>query len=197
MNKMKSQKLLGFILLLVVFLAAFAFLGRITGLFSPLKRRVRRKIQLPIKRPMVVKSSATSLLSFSPPMVSLKSKEEFKIKVVVDAQENNLSAAELYILYNPNILKVKQVKPGDFFENPKILLQEVDLEKGEIAFALGTFSPKKGESGFLAEIILEAKPVVEKTTTFLKFSPETKLADIEQEETVLKATKPAKLTILP
>lgn len=188
---MKYKKFLA----LILFLVSLAVLAAISLVFLQGKRKVREE-----RRPraqLLVKEVATSILSFSPQIATLKSGEEFKVKVVVDSQENILSGAELYILYHFDDLEAKTVKPGTFFENPNVLLKEIDQEKGEISFALGSFSPKKGKKDVLAEIIFEVKPTLEEKLTTFSFSPKTKLADVNQEESVIKLMNSVSYTILP
>ena len=182
-------------LALILFLTSLVILGEISLVFLQGRGKVREE-----RRPQTqlsVRRIATSVLSFSPQIATFKTGEEFKVKVIVDSQENTLSGAELYILYDPVALEAEAVVPGDFFEKPNILLKEINSKKGEISFALGTFFPKKGSKDVLAEIIFETKPILEEKLTVLSFSPKTKLADINQEESVIKLMNSVSYTILP
>ena len=154
----------------------------------------------PIASPTVtpIPNPAQAILSFSPKTATLQEGEIFTVEVLVDADKNKLSGAELYISYDFTVLEALEVLPGNFFGPPEetnILLKEIDNKNGKISYALGTFSPRQGKES-LALIKFKAKAVNQKTSTTLSFAQETKLADINEKGSVIKSMGTAKYTIV-
>lgn len=98
------------------------------------------------------------------------------VDVMIDTEENNVTAVQLELSYNPKVLSEVEVatSSGTFFENPVTLLKNIDPVKGTISYAVGiapTGSPKKGK-GTIATISFKAIGSTSQTTS-ITFSPKT------------------------
>lgn len=98
------------------------------------------------------------------PQVSLSILEKFNLSkgtkttlpIILDTAGLEVSAVELRLRFNPEIISITLLNPLEFFENPHILEREIDNFKGEATFILGTREPKSG-TGQVAQISLTAK----------------------------------------
>jgi len=94
-------------------------------------------------------------LSFNPRNLTIHQNEELKIEILLKS-ENPIVGADLDFKFDPIILEIKQIKPGNFFSKPQEIKKIIKAEKGEIFYSLGSFSSQKGEA-VLAELIFKAK----------------------------------------
>jgi len=76
----------------------------------------------------------------------LKPSTSFSLEVVPD-QSLSASVYRLEILFDPGILKVEEVLPGDFFETPQILRKEIDNQEGRVDFSAGISLEEKTAKG--------------------------------------------------
>jgi len=77
---------------------------------------------------------------------SLKPSTSFSLEIVPD-QSFSASVYRLEILFDPSILKVEEVLPGDFFETPQILRKEIDNQGGRVDFSAGISLKEKTAKG--------------------------------------------------
>jgi len=100
------------------------------------------------------------------------------------APQEKISASvyRLEVFFNPQILEVEKITPGNFFKNPQILRKEIDNEKGKVDFSLGIDLNEAKETGepesqeMLASISFKVKPTVEKekiSSTIISFGKNT------------------------
>lgn len=137
-----------------------------------------------VERPLpqteiVARQSYTSTLSILPSELDLALGTTTRLSVAIGA-DDAVSAANLNLSFNSQVLKVKDITAGDFFPRQTVLLKEIDQEAGTVRFALGGFSGKTGQ-GQIA--FLEVAAVgVGQTTVSLSGS---QLAAIGEKEDVL------------
>lgn len=111
-------------------------------------------------------------LSFKPSLAELNVGEEAQIQVMIDSLGKEVWGADLKILFNPQNLKVKQVSPGDYFNEPIVLEKIINQEKGTLSFSIGSLITGKGK-GVMA--VLKVEPQAEGRTSF-NFSSDTQVA---------------------
>lgn len=121
-------------------------------------------------------------LSFEPGLANPHLGENFEVKVLIDSKNKHLVGADLVIEYFPDYLEVLNLNPGEIFTNPQILKEEINQEKGEIHYSLGSFQPATG-SGSLMSIQFKA---INPGATMLKFLKGTDLAIDEKEKVELE-----------
>ncbi len=95
------------------------------------------------------------------------------LQVIVDADDNNLSAVQIELQYDPQAISTISIKPGTFFDTPIPLINNINKAQGRISYALGVLpnqSTKRG-SGTVAVITYTLAPTVNSTQiSFLKTS---------------------------
>lgn len=107
--------------------------------------------------------------------------------VVINTGQNKVTAVQLELLFDPNMLTKVNIQPGSFFINPAVVLKNIDLENGRITYAI---SPGDGMGvlgqGIIAKISFTAsnksKPIN------IDFLPKTKVSAEDVSESVLKST---------
>lgn len=182
----------------LIFVSLFMILLLLVG--GEVKKSPRLK-ESPLPSPVFQKPTislrATTSLSLSPKESIKYLNDVFQMEILIDTGKNVVSGVELYLFFDPEKLEVENVEPGNFFENPNILLNETDQEEGAISFALGTFSPKSGV-GSLATLTFRAIGVTPETQpTTISFMETTKVAEVGEIESVLAKTEEARFILLP
>ncbi|MBI2430621.1 MAG: hypothetical protein HYV39_01250 [Candidatus Levybacteria bacterium] len=130
--------------------------------------------------------NAQTSLAFFPSPYAISSSSG-SLAVAIDTGENEVTAVQLEITYDPKVLQNVAITPGTFFENPLQLLKNVNSTKGKITYAFGAAPTAKAKigSGTVATITFTTnlKPG-EKTD--ITFSPETLVTAEGVRVTVLK-----------
>lgn len=138
------------------------------------------------------KAAPATTLSLNPGQKSVKTGETFILSVVVDTGQNSVTASELNIGFNPQIVEVQNVSAGTFL--PVILLPATtDNVNGKTSLTLGSqpTEPKQG-TGTLATITWIAKSAGNASIAFL---PQTQVAGVGETGNVLVSTNQSIVTI--
>lgn len=80
---------------------------------------------------------AQTELVLSPDVVELAPGVTEEVYVNILTRENQVTAVQLEIAYDPAVLRIVSVKPGTFLPTPITLINNIDRENGRISFALG------------------------------------------------------------
>lgn len=125
--------------------------------------------------PTVVASSASALPSYS-------------IDVSMKTYNNNVTAVQLELSFDPNVLINVDIKPGSFLKNPIVLVKKIDILNGRISYALGI--PPGGNttvgSGTVAVITFMSKELPGQTTT-INILPQSLVTAQGVDKSVLKS----------
>lgn len=100
----------------------------------------------PVKKLPVVTPVEHSSLSLSPNPLSLSSPSA-TIDVNIDSGINDATAVQIELSYDPKMITITDIKPGSFFENPLVLLKNINPQQGKLTYAVGispSGNPKKG-----------------------------------------------------
>lgn len=77
---------------------------------------------------------AQTMLSLSPSSYVIASPSG-SLSVTVDTGQNNVNAVQIELGFDPKAFSLIDIVPGVFFDNPVVLLKNVDLKNGRISFA--------------------------------------------------------------
>lgn len=165
-----TKRTLFLIFLLVAAVAVLSFLAISQSAQKP-KEELFTSIPSPTPDPSLVPDTT---ITSSPQAALVRVGTTQTIDVVIDTGNNKLTTIQLEMSFDPQFVEVTEVEPGTFFENPTVLLSEVDSGTGRITLALGSLTPKKGR-GELATVTLVAKKPTGPTgkATDLTFLPKT------------------------
>lgn len=120
------------------------------------------------------------------------------VEVVVDTEENSLTAVQLEMSYDPSYLTNVSVVPGDFFPDPISLLDSVDTQNGRITYALGITpaqTPVQGQ-GVVATVNFNVIPGAAGETQ-IELLPKTIVTQEGVQASVLKNTTGTTLVLNP
>ena len=111
-----------------------------------------------VKKRQEIRSRAApaTTLSVAPPGSPPSVDDIFNVNIQINTGINQALGADLLISFNKNVLECLAIGPGDFFDNPAVIRNEIDNQTGTIRFAFGQFSGGKSGTGILATISFKA-----------------------------------------
>lgn len=139
------------------------------------------------------KAVPATTLSLYPATVTKEINQTFILEVKIDTGENQTTAAELHLNFDPNKLEGQSISVGTFL--PVVLVTgNINQATGKASITLGSqpAEPKRGQ-GTLAFITFKTKAVP--GTTQVSFDPTTQVAGVGEAGNVLTGTSPASITI--
>lgn len=132
----------------------------------------------------------TAVLSIEPELTFLGTGKETTLNVNIDAGTHEVTAAEVVLNYDGNIVSVLEVIPGDFLP---VRLGEISIDNnaGRVQFAAGErpASIKKGGKGTLATLKVKSTGNIG-SSQFYFAKPETQVAAVGWETSVLSYASP-------
>lgn len=171
-------------LIFALFIITFVLL--MVALYKPQAPKTLQVVTAP-KEP-----AAQTDLSFG----SLSASASSSIPINIATGKNKVTAVQLELQYDPQVLTNVSITPGSFFKNPVILLNQIDAKTGRISYALGINPTDQGVvgQGVVANISFSAKTKTSEETAII-FLPKTLVTAEGVSETVLKTSKNAIFTV--
>jgi hypothetical protein len=139
-----------------------------------------------------ISPQAETALFFSPDRVDADAGSIISLMIQVSSGQNLLAGVEVGLKFDPDLLELVGVIPGDFFPSAAIFNKKIDNQAGQAFFNLlcSPQEPGQGEGGLaLVNFRVEARPRL-KTTT-VEFLPQTKAAAVGENKSVLRVTEKA------
>lgn len=152
---------------------------------------VTQKTSVSITPTPTVNSSAQTVLAFAPPVATKSAVASGSASYSMDANiltgKNKVNAVQIELSYDPQTLLNVDIKPGDFFIDPVVLLKNIDKTTGRISYALAAPLGTNGKSGTgtIATLTFNS---IKNTPTTIKFLPKTQVAAEGIQQSVLKST---------
>ena len=114
-------------------------------------------------------------------------KKAYSIPIHISAKKNKVTAVQLEISYDPQMLTTVFLAPGTFFPKPVALLNEIDENNGRISYAIGTAPNTSGivGEGIVATLTFQAKSPLPETTQ-ISFLPKTSVSGEGSNQSILK-----------
>lgn len=132
---------------------------------------------------------AQTVLSFGESVVASSSASTltYSLPINITTGNNKVTAVQLEMQYDPNLLTNVSVTPGVFFQNPEILLNQVDAKTGRITYAFGIGPTGQGVvgTGTVATLNFSVNAGVSEKTAII-FLPKTLVTAEGVSESVLK-----------
>ena len=147
----------------------------------------------PIPTPVAQSQLLFGPLSSAPPPLT---KLQYSLPINISTGTNKVTAVQLELQYDANLLSNVSISAGNFFENPIVLLNKIEQKTGRISYALGISpenSGKQGE-GIAAILTFESKSKVPVQTT-IQFLPKSLVTAEGISDSVLALTQPAQITV--
>lgn len=104
---------------------------------------------------------AHTVLSMSPATVQVASGKVGSVDVMIDTSDNDVTAVQLELLYDPTMISNVKVVSGPLFPNANVLIDKNSPETGKYTYAYGILpnkTPVKGK-GVVAKITFVARGV--------------------------------------
>lgn len=89
---------------------------------------------------------AHTTLVLTPPAIN-PNLGNYSANVNITTNEDKVTAVQLEMSFDPKVLTNVDIKPGNFIQNPVVLLKKVDQENGRISLTLGIPLGQKGITG--------------------------------------------------
>ncbi len=89
---------------------------------------------------------AQTTLAFSPSPYALTATTG-SLAITIASDSNKITAAQLEISYDPTMLTNITITPGTFFDNPLVLLKNIDSKNGKIFYAIALQPTAQAKSG--------------------------------------------------
>lgn len=144
---------------------------------------------LPVEQPKKISAS----VSLQPENLILTSGEEFTSSVFLKTEKEVVSA-DLEIIYDPDVLTFQKVTLGEFWQEGKLIGQQINQENGQVLLGIVSFEPASGSEN-LVSLTFKVKRSVEKPTAELGFGGKTQVAISGGEPLVLEVKKGVVYTI--
>jgi hypothetical protein len=102
---------------------------------------------------------AHTVLSLSPNPVSVAPGQTGTVSVDINTEDNQVTAVQLELQYDPMTVSNVKVVAGPLFSNPVVLINKNDTEKGRVTYAFGIAPNNKtvNGTGAVATITFTAK----------------------------------------
>ena len=142
------------IVLIGVVVASVALLASLPGIVKRSGEGGPKVTPLPTK-PQIEQRLFTSLGAFASKS-EVAVGETFTITITITTRDNLVNGAQLELSYDPSVISVTEIAPGDFFAKPVEYAKKIDEKAGEITYAAGSFAEKKG-TGVVATLEARAR----------------------------------------
>lgn len=176
-------------LLLIFALFTVAFSLMMIALYQPSKIKVSNKPSSPTSFENLAKATLSfgALKSFSENISSKSAKTVYELPVVIKTNESKITAVQLELAFDPNLLKNVDISLGSFFKNPAIFLNQIDEKTGRISYALGTTNKNDLEKeGIVVELKFELVLPFQKNQINISFLPKTLVTAQDISQSILK-----------
>ena len=131
----------------------------------------------------------------------------YSLPILINTGTNKVTAVQLELAFDPNILTSVNITPSTFFKNPNVIINKINSDTGRISYALtasnaaaaesdsaaaktASESAKKGEDTLAILTFNAGTPLASSTITFL---PRTFVTAEGLESSALKSTNSAVL----
>lgn len=189
--------LIGLLIIITTGLVLIALYSPYSPPVSPSTSTIVPTVTVPVEQ---------TILSFDDPFMATESAVQnsasnaagtvYSLPLVISTGKNAVTAVQVELGFDPEVLTNVTVDNGSFFNNPLTLLNDVDEKTGKISYAVG-ISPQdsglRGE-GIVAIINFQAK-IAKPEATNITFLPKTLVTAEGVSQSVLKSTAPAQFIV--
>src|SRR4030067_2808404 len=99
------------------------------------------------KKPAVVPFAKTTITLSSSPSAVTNELNLYSLDTQISTGDNKITAVQLEISYDPKALTNVDILPGDFLNDPIVLLKNVDEKNGRISYAIAIKMGQAAVSG--------------------------------------------------
>lgn len=136
----------------------------------------------------------TVVLSLTPDIIQVSpASTQSAAAVTIQTGSNKVTAVQLELSYDPQVLTNVKVTPGTFFPNANIFFNTIDTTNGKISYAIGVSpsDPAVSGDGEVATITFTPVKAASIVSSPITFTDKTLVTAENALESVLKETKNA------
>lgn len=123
-------------------------------------------------------------------------KAVYSLPLIISTGDNLVTAVQIELSFDPEVLGNVAVNPGSFFKNPIVLLNDVNETTGKISYAVGINPQDNGIRGEGVAVVINFQAKVAKPqSTSINFLPKTLVTAESVAQSVLKTTTPAQFVV--
>jgi hypothetical protein len=139
---------------------------------------------------------AHSVLSLSPNPVTVTLGKQGTASVNIDTSDNQVTAIQLEIAYDPNFITNVKVAPGAIFENPVLLINKNNVKEGRYTYAFGIMPNRPTIQGVGAVATITFTALNKPGQSQLALLPTTLVTARGISESVLKSSQGTLIEVL-
>lgn len=131
------------------------------------------------------------------PVFASSSKQiAYSIPITIATKKNKVTAVQLEMSYDPQVITSTFLNPGTFFPKPVILLNKIDESNGRISYAIGASPNTSGieGEGIVATLTFQAKSQLRQVSQ-ISFLPKTLVMGEGSNQSVLKEAVPTQIVL--
>lgn len=138
-----------------------------------------------------------TVLSFGEPVATPSSSTNvnYSILVNIETGKNKVTAVQLELQFDPQVLTNVVVTLGSFFKNPQVLLSQIDTKTGRISYAFGIGLADQGVMGKGVVATLTFGAVRTPQQTSILFLPKSLVTAEGITQSVLKQTNNIQIVV--
>ena len=136
--------------------------------------------------------NAQTKLFFSPNFLKLSAQSPYEVAIMINTGENTISQAQVEIQYDPKVVTVIAVRPGEFVRNTLPLVNKNDARRGRIEFAVGLpegEQPLNGTGPLAVITIIPGPEATLSARTHFTFLPKSSVRSEHQNSSLLSKTE--------
>lgn len=162
-------------------------------------RTTQPKVVPPVEEnePEIAQEAKTKLYFEESPVNSANTAT---VKVIMDSQDNEITAVQLELAYDPKFLTLTSITPSATFSGGVPLINTVDKRNGRISYALG-LSPEqlatapKGTTEIATLVFTKIASASGSASTAVTFLPKSLVSARGINQSVLKETQPVVINL--
>ncbi|OGH48099.1 MAG: hypothetical protein A3A51_02380 [Candidatus Levybacteria bacterium RIFCSPLOWO2_01_FULL_39_10] len=172
-----------------------AVLVVLTGVLLTLSLNIRKSSPTPGSGE-IQKDIAHTSLSISDEVRVSTTSGVFETDINIKTNENLVTGAQIELEFDPEVLSNVDIRNGEFFDDPQIIIKEVDEEAGRVTYVLGI---KLGQTSVKGEGTVAVVSFSKEGDgqTYINFLPQTLVSAEDFDQSVLKETISAVVSELP
>lgn len=136
-------------------------------------------------------------LSISPNVLNVSGGKASTFQILIDSKGEKPTLIQMELAYDPSAISSVTITPGDFYQNPNILLKKVNKNNGRISYAISPLAGSEDQTG--SQVVATVKIIPSQTATRreseLTFLPKT-IIQTEKSQSTLKNAYGAKIRIV-
>ena len=134
-------------------------------------------------------NKAFTTIYFDPGQITVGPGEETTVHLKLNSGKNNISGAEIELIYDSQTLTITDWHKGDYWGKNELILKGPTEKPGRWRIVLGSLIPSSGDKILLSLTLKLKSQTTYPQTTTLTFSPSTLVTDPKSDLSVIARSK--------